>query len=196
MASNYTEHYQLPIWSPEDSFLREEFNESHQKIDAALGIMPYVRITNLKTETASTTVSLNVQALDFTKYLRVDLFLICEAGFNGDVELCLNGLTNDHCVHGSGSGGVSSGLPFYRSLGTFLNANGHVSFFAPRGGAKVGCAFSSCSAYKTEYQSGASWSCIVSQSTQVTWDTLTTFDFRSNQDIPAGTEVVLCGVKK
>ena len=36
MASNYTEHYQLPIWSPEDSFLREEFNESHQKIDAAL----------------------------------------------------------------------------------------------------------------------------------------------------------------
>ena len=36
MASNYTEHYQLPIWAPEDSFLREEFNESHQKIDAAL----------------------------------------------------------------------------------------------------------------------------------------------------------------
>ena len=39
MASNYTEHYQLPIWSPEDSFLREEFNESHQKIDAALGTL-------------------------------------------------------------------------------------------------------------------------------------------------------------
>ena len=37
MASNYTEHYQLPIWDPEDSFLREEFNEANQKIDAALG---------------------------------------------------------------------------------------------------------------------------------------------------------------
>ena len=37
MASNYTEHYQLPIWAPEDSFLREEFNEANQKIDAALG---------------------------------------------------------------------------------------------------------------------------------------------------------------
>ena len=36
MASNYTEHYQLPIWNPDDAFLREEFNESHQKIDTAL----------------------------------------------------------------------------------------------------------------------------------------------------------------
>ena len=36
MASNYTEHYQLPIWAPEDSFLREEFNETNQKIDTAL----------------------------------------------------------------------------------------------------------------------------------------------------------------
>ena len=36
MASNYTEHYQLPIWAPEDSFLREEFNEINQKIDAEL----------------------------------------------------------------------------------------------------------------------------------------------------------------
>ena len=42
MASNYTEHYQLPIWAPEDSFLRGEFNESHQKIDAALGAMPRI----------------------------------------------------------------------------------------------------------------------------------------------------------
>ena len=37
MASNYTEHYQLPIWAPEDSFLREEFNDANQKIDDALG---------------------------------------------------------------------------------------------------------------------------------------------------------------
>ena len=36
MASNYTEHYELPIWDAGDSFLRTEFNEAHQKIDAAL----------------------------------------------------------------------------------------------------------------------------------------------------------------
>ena len=36
MASDYTSNYQLPIWAPEDSFLRSEFNDAHQKIDTAL----------------------------------------------------------------------------------------------------------------------------------------------------------------
>ena len=36
MASNYTTNYELPLWEPQDSFLRTEFNEAHQKIDAAV----------------------------------------------------------------------------------------------------------------------------------------------------------------
>ena len=36
MASNYTTNYELPLWEPQDSFLRTEFNEAHQKIDDAL----------------------------------------------------------------------------------------------------------------------------------------------------------------
>ena len=36
MASNQTEHYQLPLWQPQDDFLRTEFNESHQLLDTAL----------------------------------------------------------------------------------------------------------------------------------------------------------------
>ena len=36
MASNYTTNYELPLWEPQDSFLRTEFNEAHQKIDAAI----------------------------------------------------------------------------------------------------------------------------------------------------------------
>ena len=39
MASNYTEHYKLNQWSPEDKVLRTEFNEDNQKIDAALKAM-------------------------------------------------------------------------------------------------------------------------------------------------------------
>ena len=34
--ANYTEHYQLHQWEPEDSFLRTDFNEDHEKIDTAL----------------------------------------------------------------------------------------------------------------------------------------------------------------
>ena len=39
MASNYTENYQLPIWAADDAFLRTEFNEANEKIDAALGVL-------------------------------------------------------------------------------------------------------------------------------------------------------------
>ena len=39
MATNHTTNYQLNLWEPEDSFLREEFNENSQKIDGALGAL-------------------------------------------------------------------------------------------------------------------------------------------------------------
>lgn len=34
---NYTENYQLHQWEPGDDFLRTDFNEDFQKIDAAMG---------------------------------------------------------------------------------------------------------------------------------------------------------------
>lgn len=36
MATNHTENYNLNLWEPTDSFVREEFNENTNKIDAAL----------------------------------------------------------------------------------------------------------------------------------------------------------------
>ena len=35
--ANYTAHYHLHQWEPEDSFLRTDFNEDFAKIDGALG---------------------------------------------------------------------------------------------------------------------------------------------------------------
>lgn len=34
--ANYTEHYQLHQWEPQDDFLRADFNQDHQKLDDAL----------------------------------------------------------------------------------------------------------------------------------------------------------------
>ena len=34
--ADYTEHYQLHQWQPQDPFLRTDFNEDLQKIDTAL----------------------------------------------------------------------------------------------------------------------------------------------------------------
>ena len=39
MASSYTTNYELPIWAADDAFLRTEFNEANEKIDAALGVL-------------------------------------------------------------------------------------------------------------------------------------------------------------
>lgn len=36
MSSGKTEHYQLHLWEPEDTFVRVEFNENNQRVDAAL----------------------------------------------------------------------------------------------------------------------------------------------------------------
>ena len=36
MASNYTANYGLCQWAPENAFLREEFNQDNEKIDAAV----------------------------------------------------------------------------------------------------------------------------------------------------------------
>ena len=74
MASNYTEHYQLPIWAPDDSFLREEFNESHQKIDAALSgnmhLFPLCQ-TTLEQDTTDWEISFPSQQLLGTLALRL-----------------------------------------------------------------------------------------------------------------------------
>ena len=36
MAGNYTEHYQLSQWQPQDRVLRTEFNQDNAKLDGAL----------------------------------------------------------------------------------------------------------------------------------------------------------------
>ena len=44
MASNYTTNYQLPLWQPEDDFVRAEFNDTNEKVDAALAAANAERI--------------------------------------------------------------------------------------------------------------------------------------------------------
>ncbi len=39
MATNHTTNYQLNLWEPSDAFIRTEFNENSNKIDAALGTL-------------------------------------------------------------------------------------------------------------------------------------------------------------
>ena len=41
MSTNKSEHLNLHLWEPEDDFLRTEFNENFEKVDAASQVLPY-----------------------------------------------------------------------------------------------------------------------------------------------------------
>ena len=64
MATNHTTNYQLNLWEPQDDFLRSEFNENTQKIDAAVktcfqpGNLPWVFGSFIQPKTEDVTVTL------------------------------------------------------------------------------------------------------------------------------------------
>lgn len=195
MASNYTEHYGLCQWEATDQVLREEFNADNAKLDAALSQMPYVKIASLKTQQDTEQFSMDVSQINFEDYLRVDLFFLRAPRQNSPVSLRVNGITENHCLVASGIGGTSSGGNFTCDMASFANAgqpNGWLSFFTPQPFSYVGCVYFSCSA--DAY--GGSWCTSAVASRMVTWENLTSFDFVCYSNIPAGTEVILCGVKK
>lgn len=195
MASNQTEHYGLNQWAVEDKVLREEFNQDNAKLEATLNQMSYVKIASVKTTQDASEFSMDVSQINFEDYLRVDLFFLRTPQQNSPVSLRLNGITENHCLVASGIGGTSSGGNFkcdLASFGTAYHPNGWLSFFTPQPFSYVGCVYFFCSA--DAY--GGSWCTSVVASRTVTWENLTSFDFVSYSTILAGTEVILCGVKK
>ena len=77
MATNHTTNYQLNLWEPGDSFLREEFNQNSQKINAALEELAarttYVPLLDITTSAQASQVNLDVSEIDFTKWKMVRL---------------------------------------------------------------------------------------------------------------------------
>ena len=196
MASNYTTNYELPIWAADDAFLRTRFNDANQKIDAALGMMPYVKIRRMVTEMAQTQVDFDVSDIDFTDYLRVDLFFLTSKD-GGTVQLRLNGLTTNHCFAGDGM--VSRELPNIHNYLTIfhgINPTSWVSFLPPTPDGQVACVFHSIIWQTGSSKSTGTWYNGVASSRDVTWSGLSSFNFVGDTEIPAGTEIILCGVKK
>ena len=100
MASNYTTNYELPLWEPQDSFLRTEFNEAHQKIDAAIASKVDAaaiedKIKKLKSGTTTADankVSIDLTGIDLDQYRELELYLT--GSINSNVELYMT-LSND-----------------------------------------------------------------------------------------------------
>ena len=72
MATNHTTNYQLNLWQPGDSFLREEFNENSEKLDAALAGLAGRAVTGTATTMAEQATTVNLG-------FRPKLLLVCSS---------------------------------------------------------------------------------------------------------------------
>ena len=135
MATNHTTNYQLNLWEPGDSFLREEFNQNSQKLDAALGELAarttYVPLLDITTSTQANQVDLDVSRIDFTAWRKVILTYEQESEpkYN-DIVVRLNGNSNAvYCSYNASNGSnPSSELftgEFFSVTGCYLETPGY-----------------------------------------------------------------------
>ncbi len=107
MASNQTSNYQLHLWEPGDDFLREEFNENSERVDAALGellahidaVNPVERLGGQTLTAAAARVDVDLSAVDWEKYREVQVwFRVVTSDYYG-YKILLDG--NAGSVYGS-----------------------------------------------------------------------------------------------
>ena len=191
---NYTQHIQLPQLVETDRLMMSDFNDMTQKIDEGMGTLdaritaaPYAKIKTLTVATAAATVNLDVSDVDFSQYLKVELFFQCAQSIS--VNIRTNGLTSGYrsiALSGGGSRdpGDADYLASFRGYGY-----GMLQFYAPNSLGKVGCiniTYDGSTSY-AGYQLIA----------PCTWGELNTFNFAaSSGKIPAGTYIGLFGVQK
>lgn len=197
---NQTNHYQLSQWEPTDRILMENFNGDNQKIDAALkanaeaiaakadaDTLRYVKICEKVTESAAAAVDLIVSDVDFTQYLKVELFARIP-GMSKTVNIRVNNIADGYC-YGATSGGSSGPSKTTTILASFQDKGyGVLLFYPPNAQANVGCV--------TITSNGSSSFSGEQRIAPVTWENLTSFNFYIYQDnIPAGSRFALYGVK-
>ena len=129
MASNYTTNYQLPLWAADDAFLRTEFNDANQKIDAALASKADAaavedRVKKLKSGTTTADankISIDLAGIDLAQYRELKLYLTGSINSNVELYMTLNNDQSSEYLTGNGSStsaciGLTSSFENYASL--------------------------------------------------------------------------------
>lgn len=191
MASNYTENYGLCQWEATDQVRREEFNEDNAKIDEALvGIQAanhYIKLKEIVTDHAARQIDLDVSDIDFSQYLKVELF-IYSPGCTENIWMQTNNLTTGYHqvqISGGGSGGTTATQ--YLAL-IQPNNYGVLLFYTPYPNSRVGCVSitSNGSSSFSGYQYTA----------PCTWSQLKILNFKPWETaLPKGSKIVLYGIR-
>ena len=192
---NYTENYQLNQWVETDRVLMEDFNDNNEKIDAAIAAVQetvrYVLIAEATLNTAGSRLSMNVFNVDWSSYLKLELFVTGHAA-SGNLALQVNKLTTGYYSSGAGTGSTGSASNNGSSLAVWISqgnvAAGLAEFPTPHPAASVTCfnAAAAASGSSLSYSTGV-------KIAPITWSQLRTFDLTGN--LPAGCRMCLYGVR-
>ena len=127
---NYTKNYHLSQWDAADRVLREDFNRDNETIDAALAAVPYAKIKEVLVHTPTAAVDLDVSDVDFSRYLKIELFLQCPE-YRDSISVQVNHLTSGYCYGGT-SGGSSGSTNTTGALASFRQYGyGVLLFYTP-----------------------------------------------------------------
>ena len=173
----------------------EDFNTDNAKIDTAIAALQdairYVPIAEATLNTAGNRLSLDVSGIDWSSYLKAELFVSGHAA-GSSMTLLVNNLTTGYYSSGAGTGSTSSAVGNGDSLATWLSqgktAVGLVEFPTPHPNAAVTCfnAAAAASGSSLSYSTGV-------KIAPITWSQLQTFDLTGN--LAAGCRMCLYGVR-
>ena len=207
MFLNQTEYYQLSLWDPEDRILMENFNKDNEKIDTALkenadaiateaaaraeadaallaqlrGENPYAVLADVTVAAETAQVDLDVSEIPFTDYLRVEFWISMPTEGMRTVFLRLNGNSAKNYYH------TTTMQNNYQDTYLLAYTCGGTNLFQlnqPDAGSSVVCLYAAGN--------------VQVSTAPCKWGELVTWNFaaESGQKIPAGTRIVLKGLRR
>ena len=184
-----TTNYQLNQWDATDRILREDFNADNAKIDAAIAAVreavPYRLIRCVTTSAAADQIDMDVSGIDFTQYLKIEVFFH-SPDYTGALTLRVNNISTNSYTYNEISGNQGSSSMYNTQLAyLFGNGEGYWQFAAPVKKQKVFCI---CSTYNSMSIIG------YQQMAPCTWGELKTLNF-IGAAMPAETKIYVCGVR-
>ena len=189
---DYTQNLHLPQWEADDRILRTDFNDAMSKIDAGIAANAsiYVEIKSMTTSAETTQIDFDVSDIDFTQYLRVDLFYIAPRAANGNgVSFRLNNRSDAIYYRSSGTGASLSAQNYLCTFYRQSEFNGFLSSFAINPLCGVGFVTHSMSSH--DYQNG----CCFAE--DIKWNALTSINMFmcsgsvAGAKFPVGTTIYL-----
>lgn len=195
---DYTQNLHLPQWEETDRIQMDDFNDAMERIDAAIGAIPIVKLKDVTLASPAATWNIDVSGIDFTQYRKIEMQAYAPSA-NIVIHISLTSKNNDSIIYleriPNGAGNRTSVSYLARMIGDTagnpeVDALSHIRFGAPVAGMPIQCTYEYLSYRKADSFSNLS-SC--------RWENVAAFVLTRTEGtatIPSGTKVTLYGYRK